>query len=182
VLGLQTVVSRQVELTRTPAIVTIGSMHGGVRGNIIPDSVTMVGTIRAFDSRQQTIIHERVKRTAEQIAASAGATASVAITRGPPVTLNDPALYDRMRPTLRRIAATTPIQRDSIGDPTTTAEDFSLFQQRIPGLFVFLGVTPATADTKTAPANHSPRFFADEGALPIGVRLLANLAIDYLSR
>ena len=179
-LGLQTVVSRQTELTRTPAIVTIGTFNAGVARNIIPDSVIMTGTIRAFDARQQLIIHERVKRTAEQIAASAGATATVSIERGNPVTTNDPALLERMRPTLRRVAATTPAGRDSIGDPTTTAEDFSLYQQKIPGLFIFIGVTPRTVDPKNAPPNHSPRFFADEEALPVGVRLLANLAVDYL--
>jgi metal-dependent amidase/aminoacylase/carboxypeptidase family protein len=86
-----------------------------------------------------------------------------------------------MRPTLSRIAATTPAGRDSIGDPTTTAEDFALFQQKIPGVFVFLGVTPPSADPRTAAPNHSPRFFADESALPIGVRVLANLAVDYLT-
>jgi amidohydrolase len=177
VLGLQTIVSRQVELTRTPAIVTIGSINGGLRFNIIPDSVVLVGTIRVFDTRQQTMIHERVKRTAEQIAQSGGATATVTIDRGNPVTYNDPALYEKMRPTLARIA---PAGRDSLGDPTTTAEDFSRYQEKIPGLFVFLGVTPPGTDARQAPANHSPKFFADEAALPVGVRLLAAMATDYL--
>lgn len=178
VMGLQTVVSRQVELTRSPAIVTIGSINGGIRFNIIPDSVVMAGTIRVFDANQQNRIHERVKRTAEQIAASAGASATVSIERGNPVTFNDPALYDKMRPTLRRIA---PSGRDSVGDQSTTAEDFSRYQQKIPGLFVFLGVTPPGTDPKQAGANHSPRFFADEAALPTGVKLLTAMALDYLS-
>ena len=178
VLGLQTVVSRQVELTRSPAVVTIGSMHGGIRFNIIPDSVAMSGTIRAFDGNQQTLIHERVTRTAEQIAASAGATATVRIERGNPVTYNDPALYERMRPTLQRVA---PSGRDSIGDPTTTAEDFSRYQQKVPGLFIFLGITPPGTDPAKIASNHSPRFFADEAALPTGVKLLSSLAVDYLN-
>jgi amidohydrolase len=181
VLGLQTVVSRQAELTRTPAIVTIGSFNGGVARNIIPDSVVMEGTIRVFDSRQQDIIHERVKRAAEQIAASAGATANVVIDRGNPVTMNDPALLERMRPTLARVAAASGTTRDIVPDPTTTAEDFSQYQKRIPGLFVFIGGTPAGRDAKAAPPNHSPRFFVDEAALPVGVRLLSSLALDYLS-
>jgi amidohydrolase len=179
--GLQTVVSRQVELTRTPAIVTIGTVHGGVARNIIPDSVVMTGTIRAFDTRQQQTIHERVRRSAEQIAASAGATATVQIERGNPVTHNDPALLNRMWPTIRRVAAAAG-GRDSIGDPTTTAEDFSRYQEKIPGLFIFLGVTPVGKDVATAAPNHSPRFFVDEAALPIGTRLLAHLAVDYLRK
>ena len=181
ILGLQTVVSRQTELTRTPAIVTIGTINAGTARNIIPDSLVMTGTIRAFDDRQQTLIHERIKRTAEQIAASAGATARVTIERGNTVTANDAALLARMTPTIQRVAQAAPAGRDSIGDPTTTAEDFSVYQKRIPGLFMFLGVTPAGTDTKTAAPNHSPKFFADEAALPIGVSLLANLAVDYLT-
>jgi amidohydrolase len=178
VMGLQTVVSRQAELTRSPAIVTVGTIDGGIRFNIIPDSVVMTGTIRVFDANQQNRIHERVKRTAEQIAQSAGATATVAIERGNPVTYNDPGLYERMRPTLQRVA---PAGRDSVGDPSTTAEDFSRYQQKIPGLFVFLGVTPPGANPKQVGANHSPRFFADEAALPTGVKLLSAMAFDYLS-
>ena len=178
VMGLQTVVSRQVELTRSPAIVTVGSINGGIRFNIIPDSVVMAGTIRVFDANQQNRIHERVTRTAQQIAASAGASATVSIERGNPVTSNDPSLYERMRPTLRRIA---PAGRDSVGDQSTTAEDFSRYQQKIPGMFVFLGVTPPGTDPKQAAANHSPRFFADEAALPTGVKLLSALALDYLA-
>ncbi|HEX2717632.1 MAG TPA: amidohydrolase [Gemmatimonadaceae bacterium] len=180
VTGLQTVVSRQTTLTRTPAIVTIGSMHAGVARNIIPDSVVMSGTIRVFDDEQQNVIHERVKRTAERIAEASGATATVTIDRGNYVTSNDAALFDRMRPTLQRVALTTPLKKDSIGDPTTTAEDFSQYQRRIPGLFVFLGVTPPGTDPRKAPANHSPSFYVDEAALPVGVRLLTSLALDYL--
>jgi amidohydrolase len=177
VMGLQTVVSRQVELTRSPAIVTVGSINGGIRFNIIPDSVVMAGTIRVFDAKQQDRIHERVTRTVQQIASSAGASATVSIERGNPVTYNDPALYEKMRPTLRRIA---PAGRDSVGDQTTTAEDFSRYEQKIPGMFVFLGVTPPGTDPKQAAPNHSPRFFADEAALPTGVKLLSALALDYL--
>jgi amidohydrolase len=179
VVGLQTIVSRQVDLTTTPAVVTIGTMHGGVRFNIIPDSVVMTGTIRTFDPAEQKLIHDRVRRTAESIAQGAGATAEVRIAAdGNPVTFNDPALTERMRPTLERVAGAG---RSVHAQQTTTAEDFSHFQRRIPGLFVFLGVTPVTQDPVAAPRNHSPRFFLDESALPVGTRLMAHLALDYLA-
>jgi amidohydrolase len=177
VIGLQTIASRQVDVTKAPAIVTIGAINGGVRNNIIPDSVVMIGTIRTFDSGVQRDVHERVRRTAEAIASSAGATAAVTIDLGAPVTYNDPALTERMLPTLRRVASGAVV----LNAAQTTAEDFSRYQQRIPGLFVFLGVTPPGTDPRTAAPNHSPRFFADEAALPVGVRTLAHLAVDYLS-
>ncbi|MGH7671432.1 MAG: amidohydrolase, partial [Gemmatimonadales bacterium] len=178
VLGLQTITSRQVDITAAPAIVTIGAVHGGVRYNIIPDSVVLVGTIRAFDPAVQRDIHDRVRRTAEAIAQSAGAAAQVTIEAGPPVTYNDPALTERMAPTLRRVAGAGRIQAAPL---LTTAEDFSRYQERIPGLFFFLGITPPRADQRTVAPNHSPRFFADEAALPVGVRALAHLAVDYLA-
>jgi amidohydrolase len=178
VLGLQTVVSRQVELTTSPAIVTIGSFNGGVRGNIIPDTVTMQGTIRTFDEDMRKKLHERVRRTVEGIAQSAGATAEVQITTGNGVTSNDSALLERIRPVVERVAG----KAVSPGKLTTTSEDFSAYQQRVPGVFFFLGVTPPGQDMENAPANHSPRFLADERALPVGVRLLSHVAVDYLSR
>jgi amidohydrolase len=177
--GLQTIVSRQVDLTGTPAVITVGTINGGVRFNIIPDSVVMTGTIRTFDPAEQKLIHERIHLTAESIARSAGATAEVRIaTQGAnPVTFNDPALTERMRPTLVRVAGPG---KTVTAQQTTTAEDFSHYQRRIPGMFVFLGITPPDQDPLTAPRNHSPRFFLDEGALPVGTRLYAHLALDYL--
>jgi amidohydrolase len=179
VLGLQTIVSRQVDLTAGPAIVTIGAISGGVRNNIIPDSLVMVGTIRTFDPAVQRDIHERVRRTAESIAQSAGATAQVTIDPGYPVTYNDPALTERMVPTLRQVAGAGAV---AVNAPQTTAEDFSRYEQRVPGLFFFLGITPPGTDPRTVAPNHSPRFFVDEAALPVGVRALAHLAVDYLSQ
>ena len=179
VLGLQTIASRQLPVTRTPSIITIGSIHGGVRGNIIPDEVELVGTIRTFDADVRADIHRRVRQTAEQIAASAGATAEVSIAEGYPVTVNDPALTDRMVPTLQRVAGDSQVTTRPL---MTVAEDFSYFQQQAPGLFFFLGVTPDGQDPDAAPGNHSPLFFADEGALLVGVRALANLAVDYMAR
>lgn len=176
VLGLQTVVSRQVDLTDSPAIVTIGQIDGGVRGNIIPDSVVMVGTIRALNPDTRTLVHERVRRTAENIATSAGAIAEVEISLGYPVTVNDPALVDRMLPTLKRVAGEGAVE----ARPFTGAEDFSYFAQEAPGLFLGLGVAPPE-DPSLAHPNHSPLFYADERALELGVRTLASLAVDYLA-
>src|SRR5690606_23943812 len=136
VLGLQTVVSRQADLTRAGAVVTIGSIQGGVRHNIIPDSVVMTGTIRTLDPQMQQRIHEAVRRTATKIAESAGATATVEIEPIVPVTYNDPALTEMMVPTLRRVAGEGNVM---IAPATTTAEDFSYFQKEIPGLYFFLG-------------------------------------------
>lgn len=176
VVGLQTIVSRQVNITEVPAIVTVGAIQGGVRNNIIPDSVVMIGTIRTFEPRQRALVFESVQRTAEQIAASAGARARVVIDSGYPVTYNDSTLTQRMVPSLTRVAG-----RDVQIQPLVTgAEDFSYFQARVPGLFMFLGVTPRDQDWRKAAANHSPYFFADEAALPTGVRAMASLAVDYL--
>jgi amidohydrolase len=175
VTALQTIVARQVDITRLPAIVTVGQFNGGVRSNIIPDSVRMTGTIRTFDERTQADIHARVKRTAESIAASAGATAEVKIDKQYPVTANDPELTARMRPTLERVAPGTFSESALI----TGAEDFTYYQRRTPGLFISLGITPKDQVGKAA-ANHSPRFLVDEGALTTGVRALTHLTADYL--
>ncbi|MCC7042605.1 MAG: amidohydrolase [Acidobacteria bacterium] len=178
VLGLQTIVSRQVDITRAPVIVTVGRFQGGVRSNIVPDTVELEGTIRTFDEGVKKDVHARAKRTAEQIAAAAGATAEFVIEPGYPVTVNDPGLTEQMAPTLARVAGK---DRVSIIPPTTTSEDFSYFQQRVPGLFFFLGVTPPSQDWRTAAANHSPLFEADEGALPVGMRALGHLTLDFLT-
>ncbi|GMV07149.1 MAG: amidohydrolase [Gemmatimonadota bacterium] len=175
VLGLQTIVSRQTDITKGPAVVTLGTIHGGVRGNIIPDSVVMVGTIRTFDEETQRGVHERIRRTAEQIAAAGGAEAVVRISQvGNPVTFNDPALTRWALPTLERAAGADAVS-ESV--PITGAEDFSYYQKEVPGLFFFLGITP---EGREPVPNHSPLFYADEGALPVGVRALAGLAADYL--
>ena len=177
VLGLQTIASRQVEVTAAPSVITIGMIQGGNRGNIIPDSVVMVGTIRTFDQAMRADIHKRITRTAEDIAHSSGATALVSIQTGGLVTANDAALTERMMSTLQRTAGVGGLR---IINPVTGSEDFPEFTREIPGLFYFLGVLPKGANPKTAPVNHSPLFFADEAALPTGVRSLANLAVDYL--
>ncbi len=178
VLGLQTIASRQINVTDQPAIITVGRMQGGNRGNIIPDSVIMEGTVRTFDEAMRTDIKARIRRTVELIAQSAGATGTVDFGTGNyPVTVNDPALTAEMLPTLRRVAGDANV---SMGGLLTPSEDFSYYQQKVPGLFIFLGIVPKGSDPATAPRNHSPSFFADEAALPVGVRTLANLALDWL--
>jgi amidohydrolase len=175
--ALQTIISRQTDISTVPAIITIGAFQGGVRSNIIPDSVVMLGTIRTFDLGIRKEIFARVARTAEQIASASGATARVVIDSGNIVTRNDSTLTLRMIPTLQRAAS----EAGAFPAPLWTAsEDFSWYQQRVPGFFFNLGVTPKGTDWRTAPANHSPLFFSDEAALPTGVRALASLAVDYL--
>ena len=176
--ALQTVTSRQMDVTAAPSIVTIGQISGGVRGNIIPDSVVMVGTIRTLDPAQHDDIHARIRRTAEKVAEAAGATAQVTITKSYPITYNDPALTARMVPTLKKAARDG---KAAILPAVTGAEDFSYFQQKIPGLYFFLGVTPDGTNPATTAKNHSPLFFADEKALPVGVRALTQLTLDYMA-
>ena len=179
VLGLQTIPSRQLDVSAAPTIVTIGSIHGGVRSNIIPDEVTMKGTLRSLDSTMQKDMHARVKRTAESIAESAGATAEVEIETGYPVTYNDPGLTAEMLPTLHRVA--TPEKVLTI-PAVLGAEDFSFFQEKVPGVFFFLGTRPGDVSAADAPSNHSPHFFVDESGLELGVRALSHLVLDYLSK
>lgn len=177
ILGLQTITSRQLDTTLAPAVVTVASIHGGVRGNIIPDEVEMVGTLRSFDEAMRRDLHDRVRKTAEMIAESAGATATVTINATGRVTYNDPALTEKIAPTLRRVAA----GKAQLIPPQTVAEDFSEYQAVIPGLFFYIGATPPDQPMSEAPSNHSPHFFVDESGLRLGVRALASIALDYLS-
>ena len=178
VLGLQTIASRQVNVAYLPSVLTVGQIAGGNRSNIIPDSVVMVGTLRTFDDGMRADIARRITRTAEDIARSAGATAIVKVDQGGLVTANDTSLTDRMLPTLRRAAGANGVQ---FINPVMGSEDFPVFTQKIPGIFFFLGVTPKDRDPNTVPVNHSPLFFADEGALITGVRAMTGLAVDYLT-
>ena len=177
VLGLQTVVSRTIDLTEEPAVVSLGAIRGGVRENIIPDSVEMRGTIRTFNEGMRDDIHERVTTLAEAVSRGSRAGCTVCITKNYPVTINDPALTEAMVPTLQRVAGPGGLQ---LVPKVTGSEDFSFFQRVVPGLFIFLGVTPAGQDPKKAAPNHSPRFYVDESGLLLGVRALAHLACDYL--
>jgi amidohydrolase len=178
ILGFQTIPSRQLDSTVAPSIVTIGAIHGGVRNNIIPDEVEMIGTLRSLDAKMRDEIHARVKRTAESIAGAAGATATVTIDPGYPITYNDPALTDKTLPTLQRVAgaANTRLVNASLG-----AEDFSFYQQKVPGVFFWLGTRPKNQTPDEAASNHSPLFYVDESGLLLGVRAMANVAVDYLN-
>jgi amidohydrolase len=177
VLGLQTVVSRRMNITSEPSVVTVGVFHGGVRHNIIPDEVKLEGTIRAFDEAQRDEIHGHVKRISEMIAQAGGATARVHIHRWYDVTVNDAALTEWSVPTMKRIAGD-----DNVGvvDKVCGAEDFSFYQKAIPGFFFFIGCTPPERDASRAAPNHSPRFYVDEDCLKDGMKLLAGLALDWL--
>lgn len=174
--ALQTIVSRSSDITKEPAVVSVGQFESGVRNNIIPDRARLVGTIRTFDEAMRDQIHEQLRRLAEGIAAAHGATASVTIQRGYPVTVNDPALTERMLPTLERVAP----GQVRHGNKITGAEDFSFYAQQVPGLFLALGVTPPD-QLEGAASNHSPRFYVDEAALEVGVRTFVHLAADALA-
>jgi amidohydrolase len=179
ILALQTIPSRQLDVTKTPAVLTIATIHGGVRGNIIPDSLEMQGTIRTHDEEVRADIWKRVKKTASAIAETQGATATVKVFQGVPVTYNDPPLTAWGTKSLGRGLGE---ERVTESRPVMGAEDFSILAQKVPGMFFFLGVTPPGEDPKEAPANHSPLFHIHEPALKYGVRSLAYLAIDYLAR
>jgi amidohydrolase len=177
VLGLQTLVSRELDITHEPAVLSIGAIKGGIRDNIIPDEVRLLGTIRTFDEGMRGFLHERITEAAQAIGKAARADCEVCIERGYDVTINDLQLTHKMLPTLARVAGADQVRHIA---KVTGSEDFSCFQQVVPGLFIFLGVTPPGRDAETAEPNHSPRFFVDEGALPLGVRALAHLACDWL--
>ena len=177
VMSLQTIVSRTVNITEAPAVVTIGAFNGGNRFNIVPETVELLGTVRAFNEDVRKDINRRIRDIATKTAEAAGATAEITYGIGYPATINDTALTEKMVPTLRRVAGADKVRISAL---TGTSEDFSYFQHKVPGMFFFLGVTPPGVDPKTAPVNHSPLFFADESALPVGVKALSNLAIDYL--
>lgn len=177
ILGLQTIVSRQLELTNAAAVVTIGSLHAGIRRNIIPEEAKMEGTIRTFDPVMQKSVHEKIRLTATRIAESSGARAEVGIDIMYPVTYNDPRLTAMMAPSLQRAAGP---QNAKVIAPVTMAEDFSFFQQKVPGLFYFVGAYPADMKLQNQPTHHTSDFVIDERALTIGVKSLLSLTTDYM--
>jgi len=174
--GLQTIVSRQTELTKAAAVVTVGSLHGGIRRNIIPEEVNMEGTIRTFDPDMQKKVHDKIKLTATRIAEASGATAKVDIQIMYPVTYNDPTLTALMAPSLAKVGGAKQV---SITQPVTMAEDFSFFQQKVPGFFFFLGAYPADMNLTRKPVHHTADFMMDERAFVTGVKALVTLTMDY---
>jgi amidohydrolase len=179
ILALQTIPSRQLDATLTPSVLTISTVHGGVRANIIPDTLEMQGTIRTHDEGVRADIWKRIEKTATAIADSQGARAEVKVHEGVPVTYNDPPLTAWGTRSLGRGVGE---ERVTESRPVMGAEDFSFLAQQVPGMFFFLGITPPGEDPREAPANHSPLFHIHEPALKYGVRSLAYLAIDYLRR
>ena len=178
VMGLQTVVSRQIDITSTPSIVTVATINGGVRSNIIPDTETMTGTIRSYEPKIRDDLDRDVKRVAEGIAASAGAKAAVTITRGDDPAINDPALTAQIAPSLTWAAKGDAKPRPGLG---AAGDDFGYFEKEVPGSYFYLGITPRNENPDEAPSNHSPKFHIDEPALIVGVRGLSAVAFDYLS-
>lgn len=173
----QTIVSRNMMLTKEAAVVTFGSIHGGVRSNIIPEEVTLVGTIRALDNEMRDQIHERLRTIATKTAEGMGATAEVIIDKGYPITYNDPALTAKMLPTLEAVAGKDQVL---LMDASTGAEDFSFFQEKVPGLFIFLGGMPKEADPSKVASHHTPDFYVDDAGMLLGMKALSALALDYM--
>ncbi len=177
VMGIQTIVSRQANIGLEPAVVTVGAINGGNRMNIIPEKVSMIGTIRTYDEGMKKDIHKRLATTAEHIAESSGAKAKVRVVELYNAVVNPPDLVAQMGPTLERVAGKG---NYGLQPKSSASEDFSFYQQEAPGMFFYLGVTPKDKDPNTAPNNHSPLFYADESAMLYGVRALSNMAVDYM--
>lgn len=175
--GLQTIISRNVNITAAPAIVTVGAIHGGIRHNIIPEKVEMIGTIRTFGDEQQALVHNRITEITTNIAESAGAKADVNITKLYPATVNDPTLTELMGPTILAAAG----EGNVITNPLITgAEDFSFFQREKPGLFISLGGMKKGGDPTKTPSHHTPDFYIDEGGFVLGMRVMSYFVVDYL--
>jgi amidohydrolase len=177
ILGLQTIISRQTELTKEAAVITVGRIQSGIRSNIIPEEAFFEGTIRTLDTEMQKKIHEKIKLTATKIAESGGATVEVNIREGTPVTYNDPALTEKMIPSLKKAAGQENVQTINA---VTGAEDYAYYQQKVPGLFVFVGAMPPDADPSKVASHHTPDFFIDERGFHTGIRALLDLTVDYM--
>jgi amidohydrolase len=177
VTGLQTILSRSVNVTQNPAVVTVGAIHGGIRHNIIPEKVEMIGTIRTFGDDQQALVHKRITEIATNIAESAGARAEVKITKLYPTTVNDPELTAKMVATIESAAGKANVR---MNPPVTGAEDFSFYQREKPGLFIGLGGMKKGGDPTKTPSHHTPDFYIDEGGFVLGMRVLSYFVVDYM--
>lgn len=177
--GFQTIVSRQAELTKGPVVITVGKINGGVRSNIIPEELTMEGTVRTFDNKMLEQVHEKMKLTATKIAEASGATADVVIENKTKVTYNDPELVKLMVPSIEAAAG-----KDKVNETewTTGAEDFSFYGDKAPAFFFFLGGMPAGADPAKVAAHHTPDFFIDDSKLDVGVKVFCQLVFDYAKK
>ena len=175
--GLQTIISRQSELTKEAAVITVGKFNSGIRENIIPEEAVFAGTIRTLDTVMQNKIHEKIILTATKIAESAGATAEVTIRRGTPVTFNDPALTEKMFPSLQKAAG---VENTIVINAMTGAEDFAFYQKKVPGFFFFVGAMPPNLEAATAPSHHTPDFMIDETGFLTGIKAMLNVTMDYM--
>ncbi|WBU55943.1 amidohydrolase [Paracoccus sediminicola] len=177
VMGFQTIVSRQIDLTLQPAVVTVGTFDAGTRYNIVPGEAVLTGTVRTYDEEMRSFIKERMDQIATQIAEANGGSAELNFEPDAyATTINDPELTAAMLPSLDKVEGATPLE---IGQQTPS-EDFSFYAQEVPGLFMMLGATPPDADPSEVAPNHSPLFQIDEGALLVGVRTLVTLTTDYM--
>lgn len=178
--NLQTIVSRNLNVTENAGVVTIGSIIGGNRANVIPDQVVMLGTIRSLSPEDEKMMIERVKQIVTKTAEANGATAEISLpyTSHYPVTFNNVALTEKMLPSLRKTAGDSNVV---LKPATTGAEDFSFYQEKAPGLFIFLGGMPKGEDPKNAPAHHTADFYIDESGFKLGVEAMANLTVDYMN-
>ena len=174
--GLQMIVSRRSELTKAPVVITIGKINAGVRENIIPEELTMAGTIRTLDSNMQKDVHEKIKTTAEKIAESMGATAEVSIETKTLVTYNTTELVKKMLPSLEKAAGKENVIEN---EWVTGAEDFSFYGEKAPAFFFFVGGMPKGKNPKDAAPHHTPDFFIDDSRLDVGVKAFCNIVFDY---
>ena len=175
--SIQTIVSRNMPLTEAAAVVTIGSIHGGVRSNIIPESLYMLGTIRTLDNNMKKIVLKRLEEIVKNVAEANNAKAKVTYLVSYPITYNDPALYNQMLPTLKRINGD-----ENVGtmNAVTGAEDFSFFQEKVPGMYYFIGGTKKGDNPRNAAPHHTPDFYVDDTAMITGLKSMSSLALDYL--
>ncbi len=176
--NLQTIVSRNLELTNEAAVVSVGRIQGGVRNNIIPESLVMEGTIRALDDDMQQKIFKRMEEIVDYTAKSNGAKATLTIRPGYPITYNDPELTSKMISTVQEVAGSENVQ---LTPAITGAEDFSFFQKEVPGFFFFLGGMPKGQDPSQAAPHHTPDFYVDDEGMLLGIKTMSRLAVDYLS-
>jgi amidohydrolase len=176
--GLQTIISREAELTKEGAVITVGMINAGIRSNIIPESAKLVGTIRTLDYDMQKFINDRMKEMVPAIAKVHRAEATIDIAKGLPITYNHIELTEKMLPTLQRIAGAEKVLNMNA---TTGAEDFSFYQQKIPGLYFFLGGKSLEIKTEDASGHHTPDFVIDESGFVLGVKTMTALTLDYLN-
>ena len=170
------IVSRQSELTRAPVVITVGKINGGVRENIIPEEMTMAGTIRTLDDQMQKDVHERIKTTAQKIAESMGATAEVSIETKTLVTYNTPELVRQMLPSLAKS-----VGKENLVETewTTGAEDFSYYRLKAPAFFFNVGGMPKDKNVKDAAPHHTPDFYIDDSRLDVGIKAFCNIVFDF---